>query len=189
MVAKGPLQHVVREAVNELLRCVVCVGPPVAILLTFLRRRLPAVLYYLKSYTQQQINAFATCVATVVLVSLPTLTPICRHAARYFELYHPSGCIEIAHTSRYSLYTGKSELCILATRDLAPGAVISELKGSMANLTEDEDRALKETQINSAIRRDFSVIHSRQMKKNHLFLGPARFVNVSRPLSQASGPH
>ncbi|KAL1736197.1 hypothetical protein EV714DRAFT_279558 [Schizophyllum commune] len=140
VVAKGPLQHVVREAVNELLR-------------------LPAVLYYLKSYTQQQINAFAT------------------HAARYFELYHPSGCIEIAHTSRYSLYTGKSELCILATRDLAPGAVISELKGSMANLTEDEDRALKETQINSAIRRDFSVIHSRQMKKNHLFLGPARFVN------------
>ncbi|KAL1723892.1 hypothetical protein EV715DRAFT_269227 [Schizophyllum commune] len=142
VVAKGPLQHVVREAVNELLR-------------------LPAVLYYLKSYTQQQINAFAT------------------HAARYFELYHPSGCIEIAHTSRYSLYTGKSELCILATRDLAPGAVISELKGSMANLTEDEDRALKETQINSAIRRDFSVIHSRQMKKNHLFLGPARFVNVT----------
>ncbi|KAL1741203.1 hypothetical protein HDZ31DRAFT_84975 [Schizophyllum fasciatum] len=140
VVAKGPLQHVVREAVNELLR-------------------LPAVLYYLKSYTQQQINAFAT------------------HAARYFELYHPSGCIEIAHTSRYSLYTGKSELCILATRDLAPGAVISELKGSMANLTEDEDRALKETQINSDIRRDFSVIHSRQMKKNHLFLGPARFVN------------
>ncbi|TRM69327.1 hypothetical protein BD626DRAFT_563092 [Schizophyllum amplum] len=140
VAAKGPLQHVVRVAVNELLR-------------------LPAVLYYLKSYTQQQINAFAT------------------HAARYFELYHPSGCIEIAHTSRYSLYTGKSELCILATRDLAPGAVVSELKGSMANLTEEEDKALKETQINSAIRRDFSVIHSRQMKKNHLFLGPARFVN------------
>ena len=120
-----------------------------------------------------------------VLLPLNTDSYFPSHAARYFELYHPSGCIEIAHTSRYSLYTGKSELCILATRDLAPGAVISELKGSMANLTEDEDRALKETQINSAIRRDFSVIHSRQMKKNHLFLGPARFVNVSSFSSQA----
>jgi histone-lysine N-methyltransferase SUV420H len=58
--------------------------------------------------------------------------------------------------------------------------VISELKGSMANLSEEEDKELKRTDImNSDIRRDFSVIHSKQMKKNHLFLGPARFVNVS----------
>lgn len=101
------------------------------------------------------------------------------HASRYFELYHPSGCIEIAHTSRYSHRTGKSELCILATRFLAPGAVITELKGSMANLTDEEDKELKRTGIkHSDIRRDFSVIHSKSMKKNHLFLGPARFVNV-----------
>lgn len=46
----------------------------------------------------------------------------------------------------------------------------------MANLTDEEDRDLKRT--NSEIRRDFSVIHSKSMKKNHLFLGPARFVNV-----------
>lgn len=109
------------------------------------------------------------------------------HASRYFELYHPSGCIEIAHTSRYSERTGKSELCILATRNLAPGTVITELKGSMANLTDEEDKSLKRTNANANplrsgngdIRRDFSVIHSKQMKKNHLFLGPARFVNVS----------
>ncbi|KAJ8596615.1 SET domain-containing protein [Rhizopogon salebrosus TDB-379] len=121
---------------------------------------LSSVRYYLKPYTQKQINAFAT------------------HASRYFELYNPAGCIEIAHTSRYSHRTGKSELCILATRPLAPGMVITELKGSMAHLSTEEDKELKRTDLrNIDIRRDFSVIHSRQMKKNHLFLGPARFVN------------
>lgn len=50
----------------------------------------------------------------------------------------------------------------------------------MANLTDEEDKELKRTGIkHSDIRRDFSVIHSKSMKKNHLFLGPARFVNVS----------
>ena len=108
-----------------------------------------------------------------------TCLPFRRHASRYFELYHPSGSIEIAHTSRYSHRTGKSELCILATRNLQPGTVITELKGSMANLTDEEDKELKRTDLrNSDIRRDFSVIHSKSMKKNHLFLGPARFVNV-----------
>ena len=60
--------------------------------------------------------------------------------------------------------------------------VVSELKGSMADLTEEEDKELKGTDAGQAdgagIRRDFSVIHSKQLKKNHLFLGPARFVNV-----------
>ena len=53
----------------------------------------------------------------------------------------------------------------------------------MADLTEEEDKELKGTDVGHAegvgIRRDFSVIHSKQLKKNHLFLGPARFVNVS----------
>jgi histone-lysine N-methyltransferase SUV420H len=143
---------------------------------------LPPIRYYLKSYTQKQINAFATCVlAYSFSVPFLLLTAFTSHASRYFELYHPSGSIEIAHTSRYSHRTGKSELCILATRPLAPGAVITELKGSMANLTAEEDKELKRTDLrNSDIRRDFSVIHSKQMKKNHLFLGPARFVNVSQ---------
>ncbi|KAF9451951.1 hypothetical protein P691DRAFT_698191, partial [Macrolepiota fuliginosa MF-IS2] len=141
VLLKGTVQNAVRQAVDDLLK-------------------LPALRYYLKSYTQKQINAFAT------------------HASRYFELYHPSGSIEIAHTSRYSHKTGKSELCILATRFLGPGSVISELKGSMANLSDEEDRELKRAGMRSGdIRRDFSVIHSKSMKKNHLFLGPARFVN------------
>ncbi|KAF9066159.1 hypothetical protein BDP27DRAFT_1331052 [Rhodocollybia butyracea] len=141
VVSRSPLQHSVRAAVDELIL-------------------LPPIRYYIQSYTQKQINAFAT------------------HASRYFELYHPSGSIEISHTSRYSHRTGKSELCILATRNLSSGTVITELKGSMANLTDEEDRELKRTDLrNSDIRRDFSVIHSKSMKKNHLFLGPARFVN------------
>lgn len=61
----------------------------------------------------------------------------------------------------------------------------------MADLTDEEDKELKRTTDEGAqdgdapaegglgIRRDFSVIHSKQLKKNHLFLGPARFVNVS----------
>ncbi|KAF9481536.1 hypothetical protein BDN70DRAFT_876184 [Pholiota conissans] len=139
--SKGPITQSIRQAVDELLE-------------------LPPIRYYLKSYTQKQINAFAT------------------HASRYFELYNPAGSIEIAHTSRYSHHTGKSELCILATRNLAVGSVVTELKGSMANLTDEEDKELKRTDLrNCDIRRDFSVIHSKSMKKNHLFLGPARFVN------------
>ncbi|KAJ3512718.1 hypothetical protein NLJ89_g3358 [Agrocybe chaxingu] len=123
-------------------------------------RRTPSYTLFSQVIYPKQINAFAT------------------HASRYFELYNPSGSIEIAHTSRYSHQTGKSELCILATRPLAPGSIVTELKGSMANLTEEEDKELKRTDLRkSDIRRDFSVIHSKSMKKNHLFLGPARFVN------------
>lgn len=132
----------IKQAVNELLE-------------------LPSVLYFIRDYEQQQINAFAT------------------HASRYLELYQPNGSIEIAQTSRYSRITGKNELCILATRPMQTGSLIGELKGSMAELTDEQDRALKRSGVRDegGTRRDFSVIHSRQMKKNHLFLGPARFVN------------
>ncbi|KAG6849992.1 hypothetical protein H0H93_002782 [Arthromyces matolae] len=159
VATKGPIQHAARQAVDDLLG-------------------IASIRYYLKSYSQQQINAFATCVHTQThLMSNPD-QPTSSHASRYFELYNPHGFIEIAHTSRYSHRTGKSELCILATRHLAAGTVITELKGSMANLTDEEDKELKRTDLRSSdIRRDFSVIHSKQMKKNHLFLGPARFVN------------
>ena len=94
----------------------------------------------------------------------------------------PSGSIEIAQTSRYSRITGKNELCILATRAMPVNFLITELKGSLAELTDEEDRELKRSDSRSGgdggMRRDFSVIHSKQLKKNHLFLGPARFVNV-----------
>jgi len=113
------------------------------------------------------------------MYSIPSIV---SHASRYFELYLPTGSIEISHTSRYSHRTGKSELCILATTPLRVGQVISDLKGSLAHLTVEEDEELKKTDSrkrDGGIRRDFSVIHSNQKNKSHLFLGPARFVNVS----------
>ncbi|CAE6498141.1 unnamed protein product [Rhizoctonia solani] len=123
---------------------------------------------YLRRKTQRQINCFAT------------------HASRYFELYLPTGQIEIASTSRYTWKTGKSELCVLATQPLgaAPGSLISsefkgqkihELKGSIADLTNKEDDELRRTSGSAS--RDFSVIYSHQKGCNQLFLGPARFVN------------
>ncbi|KAG8734877.1 Histone-lysine N-methyltransferase set9, partial [Ceratobasidium sp. 428] len=131
---------------------------------------LDAVRQYLKGKTQRQINCFAT------------------HASRYFELYLPSGQIEIASTSRYTWKTGKSELCVLATQPLGAvangtmctgpefkGQKIHELKGSIADLTNKEDDELRRT--SGAASRDFSVIYSHQKGCNQLFLGPARFVN------------
>jgi [histone H4]-N-methyl-L-lysine20 N-methyltransferase len=150
---------------------------------THVKLSLPSVRYFTKGFTEREINSFATFVTPL---PLPTLLLIVTyptsHASRYMELYLPTGSIEIAHTQRYSHRTGKSELCILATRTLAPGTVLSELKGSMADLTDAEELELKRTDRRNSqggIRRDFSVIHSKQLKKNHLFLGPARFVNVS----------
>jgi histone-lysine N-methyltransferase SUV420H len=130
---------------------------------------LPPVRQYLRGKTQRQINCFAT------------------HASRYFELYLPTGQIEIASTSRYTWKTGKSELCVLATQPLGAvsGAVISsefkgqkihELKGSIADLTNKEDDELRRSSGSAS--RDFSVIYSHQKGCNQLFLGPARFVNV-----------
>lgn len=73
---------------------------------------------------------------------------------------------------------------------MQPGFLIAELKGSMADLTEEEDRELKRTgpRNDGGTRRDFSVIHSKQLKKNHLFLGPARFVNVSSSTFSYNSP-
>ncbi|KAJ7827208.1 hypothetical protein B0H13DRAFT_2439757 [Mycena leptocephala] len=141
VAAKESAQLVTRQAVDELLA-------------------LSPIRNYLRQYTQQQINAFAT------------------HASRYFELYLPSGGIEIAHTSRYSHHTGKSELCVVATRALSSGTVITALKGSMAGLTDEEYTRLRCTDLRNAdIRRDFSIVHSSHRDKNYLLLGPTRFVN------------
>lgn len=69
----------------------------------------------------------------------------------------------------------------MATEQLLPGQVIRELRGSLADLTLDQDEELRRTDRKSTdggISRDFSVIHSKQKGCNQLFLGPARFVNV-----------
>ena len=170
----------IREAVDNLLLCVSCVS-------CRLLRVFHTCCYTGLDLSGTTSQATRTSKSTLLPRTQPAPTsndsnpdPLYSHASRYLELYLPNGSIEIAHTSRYAHATGKSELCILATRPLAPGTVITELKGSMADLTDEEDRELKcaTTTGQSGIRRDFSVIHSKQLKKNHLFLGPARFVNV-----------
>ncbi|KAH7100004.1 hypothetical protein BKA62DRAFT_269667 [Auriculariales sp. MPI-PUGE-AT-0066] len=113
---------------------------------------------YLRGKSESQRNGFAT------------------HASRYFELYMPGGSVEISRTHRYSHKTGKAELCIIATRNLAAGEVITDLKGSLADLTHTEDEMLRRKDSVTG-RKDFSVIYSRHKKLSHLFLGPARFVN------------
>ena len=60
-------------------------------------------------------------------------------------MYLPTGTIEISDMSRYSHCTGKSELCILTMTPLKVGQVISELKGTLAHLTVEEDEELKKT--------------------------------------------
>ncbi|KAG9035355.1 Histone-lysine N-methyltransferase set9 [Tulasnella sp. JGI-2019a] len=124
--------------------------------------KLPCIQKHLKGKNDKQISCFAT------------------HALRYMELYLYPGNIEIACTSRYTWKTGKKELCILATTPLKKGEIISELKGSLADLTPEEDDELRRTDRRggeNGISRDFSVIYSKQRGHNQLFLGPARFVN------------
>lgn len=123
--------------------------------------RLPFVVKYLKKKSREQIDAFAT------------------HAWRYFKLYVPFGTIEIAHTSRYTFRTKKSELCVLAIAPIPGGEYIEQLEGSMARLTPEEDAELSRTRANGyESRRDFSVVQILGGNRSLLFLGPARFVNV-----------
>jgi hypothetical protein len=125
------------------------------------RHRLPFVVKYLKKKSQEQIDAFAT------------------HAWRYFKLFVPFGTIEIAHTSRYTFRTKKSELCVLALAPIPGGEYIEQLEGSMARLTPEEDAELSRTRANGyESRRDFSVVQILGGNRSLLFLGPARFVNV-----------
>ncbi|KAG8885776.1 Histone-lysine N-methyltransferase set9 [Tulasnella sp. 331] len=124
--------------------------------------QLPCIQKHLKGKNDKQVSCFAT------------------HASRYLELYLYPGKIEIACTSRYTWKTGKKELCILATAVLKKGDIIPELKGSLADLTQEEDDELRRTDRRggeNGISRDFSVIHSKARGHNQLFLGPARFVN------------
>ena len=72
------------------------------------------------------------------------------------------------------------EVAVFATRSFKKGDKI-KLKGGVANLTEDEDDALRA----SGGKQDFSVLHSARKGCFSLLLGPARFVNVRRAGSDA----
>ena len=83
-------------------------------------------------------------------------------------MYHPTAGYEISRTLRYST-SEKIEARIVATQDFEIGDEIKTCSGVIAELTKDEEAALKN--------RDFSVMYSTKKKCMCLFLGPARFVN------------
>ncbi|KAF8319590.1 uncharacterized protein EI90DRAFT_2903761, partial [Cantharellus anzutake] len=121
---------------------------------------LPFIQKHIRTKSRSQIDAFAT------------------HAWRYFKLYIPTGSVEITLTKRYTHRTGKTELCVLATRDLYPGDYIEQLEGSLARLTSAEDAELSKSKNNGlGSRKDFSVVQIMGGNSSMLFLGPARFVN------------
>lgn len=74
----------------------------------------------------------------------------------------------------------KSELCVRATRDIKAGEWIEALEGALARLSADGERSLTSSRrAGYGNRRDFSVVQVYGMPHGMLFLGPARFVNVS----------
>jgi hypothetical protein len=79
--------------------------------------------------------------------------------------------ISLRSLSSYKRYscTGKAEAKIVATQDWNPGDQIRACTGVIAELTREDELALKN--------RDFSVMYSTKKKCMCLFLGPARFVN------------
>ncbi|KAG0279781.1 hypothetical protein BGZ95_000243 [Linnemannia exigua] len=92
------------------------------------------------------------------------------HARRYLSIYLPSAGFEISQTDRYSAVTNKSEACVIANRPFEVGDELQYCAGTIANLTEQEEKDL-ETKTS-----DFSVIKTSR-RGTCLFLGPARFVN------------
>ncbi|KAG9067366.1 Histone-lysine N-methyltransferase set9 [Linnemannia hyalina] len=92
------------------------------------------------------------------------------HARRYLSIYLPSAGFEISQTDRYSAVTNKSEACVIANRSFEAGDELRYCAGTIANLTEQEEKDL-ETKTS-----DFSVIKTSR-RGTCLFLGPARFVN------------
>jgi hypothetical protein len=76
-------------------------------------------------------------------------------------------------TMRYRAKTKKEEACVMSTRQWKPGDIIYSLRGTISCLTGADDNQLT---VNEA---DFSIMWSNRKNCYCLFLGPARFVNVS----------
>ncbi|KAK4705869.1 [histone H4]-N-methyl-L-lysine20 N-methyltransferase, partial [Phenoliferia sp. Uapishka_3] len=117
------------------------------------------------------------------------------HARKYLHALRPDSGVAFHETDRYAklpksatarqtpspsppaVGTSKAqsasiEVAVFATRSFKRGDTI-KLKGGVANLTEDEDDALRA----SGGKQDFSVLHSARKGCFSLLLGPARFVN------------
>lgn len=82
----------------------------------------------------------------------------------------PDAGFEISSTSRY---TGRAEACITSTKVWKKGEYIKNCTGTVCRISEDIDKRLRTENM------DFSVMMSERKRNAYLFLGPARFINVS----------
>lgn len=83
--------------------------------------------------------------------------------------YLPSAGFEISDTTRYNGVQG----CVISTRQWFVGDEVFKCTGMIACLKPRDYHQLIESG------RDFSVMYSQRKNSNCLFLGPARFMNVS----------
>lgn len=83
--------------------------------------------------------------------------------------YLPDAGYELSDTRRY---TGSSEARINATKDWVPGEKLRTCRGVLATMAEEEENTLRDAHL------DFSIMYATR-KTPCLFLGPARFMDVS----------
>jgi histone-lysine N-methyltransferase SUV420H len=118
-----------------------------------------------------------------------------RHIALYLSVYAPTSRLEIWRTDRYTEVSGHSELGVYATATIPPEQILHEIQGQCADIpawwmgrsdsdneSGDSDNDERPSRVRRSLRtgrRDFSIIKSNRSKKQQLFLGPARFINVS----------
>lgn len=88
----------------------------------------------------------------------------------------PNAGYEIADTKRYGGAGRRVEACVMVTKDWNFGDELRLCTGMIAHLDSRQERDLKKASSNN---RDISVMWSSRKQCHCLFLGPARFVNVS----------
>lgn len=87
----------------------------------------------------------------------------------------PNAGYEIADTRRYGGAGRRVEACVTVTKDWKTGDEMRLCTGMIAHMEPHQEHELKKGN------RDISVMWSTRKQCNCLFLGPARFVNVSLP--------
>lgn len=88
--------------------------------------------------------------------------------------YLPNAGYEVGDTSRYRGEGAQVEACLIATKNWHRGDEIRLCTGTIACLEPEDDAQLEKKN------RDFSIMWSTRKGCSCLFLGPARFVNVSK---------
>lgn len=137
------------------------------------------------------------------------IAPTQSHLRRYLETFMPQCGVVFAETDRYARATSSTDgststsvstpltdsahpsespspqpqpntidLAVVAKRAYSPGEIINLLKGNIADLTEEEDEELRKGG-DMGFKMDFSVLMNPGRGTFQLFLGPARYVNVS----------